>query len=236
MYLEQAANVRRMVSSRVNFMTFKLLFYPSLDVSLNGAMLLAYADGADFLHRTFEDVRYARTGWLGDAVRALDRRDAAVVRPAAARVSSKTGADKSSGSRPTLISRTHLDVFENYHPPQLHAVGASVDAWLLAAYGTAANVPTRSTAAAGAAETRRQQTLAALVTCARHVLAEYGGANRTEANDGGASPPLARASCIVGGGGATRARPLATTVAGGAANECDREWCVVRRGRRTRID
>ena len=62
-YLENAKNVSRALRKPLGFMYPKIFYYPSLDVSLNEAMLYAYAiqeHQVQFLHRTFEDVQYAR--------------------------------------------------------------------------------------------------------------------------------------------------------------------------------
>ena len=231
-YLENAKNVSRALRKPLGFMYPKIFYYPSLDVSLNEAMLYAYAiqeHQVQFLHRTFEDVQYAREAWLGDAMRAIDMRHVAVARPAAARTSSKASAALAD-NRPTVVSRRHLDIFEEYHPPQLRAVGASVNTWLLGAYGTSDGASTDASGAplsvgsgGGVSETRRQQTVASLVACARHVISSYDDAAGNGKAAGAGTPPP-RASCVAHVGKApVPAQPTTVT------SVCKEQWCVMRR-------
>ena len=111
--LDQAKELRRLVASKASFVGMRLGFYPSIHEGLNSAMLCAYADGAKFFHRTFDNVRYTRTDWLGNALGELARGERFIVRPSVATRPPATG-------WPSLVSRRHLDAFEQFHPPQLH--------------------------------------------------------------------------------------------------------------------
>ena len=200
--LDQAKELRRLVASKASFVGMRLGFYPSIHEGLNSAMLCAYADGAKFFHRTFDNVRYTRTDWLGNALGELARGERFIVRPSVATRPPATG-------WPSLVSRRHLDAFEQFHPPQLH--GEPLDSWLTAAYaGASRQLVAGGGGGAGDGDSRGGRhnradrmlaedevhdgtvatpmhplLLPALVECGRHVLAGF------EKNSS-----AARASCV----------------------------------------
>jgi hypothetical protein len=253
--IERTKELRRAVGSKASFLATRLriLYFPSLQDAINKAALYAYADGATFVHHTFDDVRYTKNHWLRDAMLTLNRQGGAgVVHPAVKR----TDAGHAALCRPSLVQRVrrrvsaaqpsrraasqrsarlccaraqrHLDVFEQHYPPQvmqLHDIGA-LDEWLSATYATAdGRFPSTLTSGGGAHERLGGKTpLPALVECARQVLTEYAANNAT-----------ARSTCVasaaVRGGGA--ADPAAAS-----ARQCHARrrgqvvqgysWCALR--------
>lgn len=129
---------------------FRLFFYPTRSAGTSPfreTAAQAYADGAQYLHHTFDDVIYLEPGWLGGAIRSLQQRtptDVGVVLPSliprevsaqagVARVLGRATARPHSSTRvPTTVSRRHLDIFAEYSPVDLPEHAASE--WLASVY------------------------------------------------------------------------------------------------------
>ena len=131
-YVSQAAAIKKLAASVAPWLDLRLLFYPAFKnrVPNREAALQAYADGAEYLHRTNDDISFLSVGWLTTAVtalRSLSPPDVGVVGP-------KVYGDGIRGGATTLdvVHRTHLDIFQEYYPPQLD--NWFVDDWIAFAY------------------------------------------------------------------------------------------------------
>jgi hypothetical protein len=131
-YLSNAAKLRQLAGKVAPWLKLKLLFYPAVKnrVPNREAALQAYADGAEYLHRTNDDIMFATDGWLTTAVTALR----ALVPPNVGVVGPKVYGDGIRGQSTTLdvVHRSHLDIFQDYYPPQLD--NWYVDDWIAFAY------------------------------------------------------------------------------------------------------
>ena len=91
------------------------------------AALAAYRDGAEYIHRTNDDIRYFTQGWITAAVgvlRSLDPPNLGVVGP-------RVYGDGMRAIRLLtldVVHRTHLELFAEYYPPQLD--NWFVDDWI----------------------------------------------------------------------------------------------------------
>lgn len=91
------------------------------------AALAAYLDGAEYIHRTNDDIRYFTQGWITTAVgvlRSLDPPNLGVVGP-------RVYGDGMRAMRLLtldVVHRTHLELFAEYYPPQLD--NWFVDDWI----------------------------------------------------------------------------------------------------------
>ena len=209
-FIEHTRELRRLLAARLGFMLPpRILYFPSPETGLNGAMLYAYADGFQYFHRTFEDVKYARPAWLGDAVRALSLGHTSYAQPMVERqVRSVERA-----ARPSVVARRHLDIFESYHPAQLHGAGA-IDAWFGGAYARERDVkPVRAATAS--------QLVTPLIQCARYVIAAYSEANHS-------AEPWSRATCIARGGGVAAKGSQLVRSSGDSGEICQNHWCAIR--------
>ena len=131
-YLSQAAKVRNLSATVVPWLRLEILFYPAYRnrVPNREAALQAYADGAEYIHRTNDDISFMTPGWLTTAVSALRQ-----LRPAnIGVVGPKVYGDGIRGGATTLdvVHRTHLQIFADYYPPQLD--NWYVDDWIAFAY------------------------------------------------------------------------------------------------------
>lgn len=131
-YVSQAAALRNASATIAPWLTLRLLFYTATRnrVPNREAALQAYADGAEYLHRTNDDISFMSSHWLTDAVtalRSLNPPNVGVVGP-------KVYGDGIRGGATTLdvVHRTHLDIFHDYYPPQLD--NWFVDDWIAFTY------------------------------------------------------------------------------------------------------
>ena len=131
-YVSQAAAVRNLSSTLTPWLQLHLVYYPAYKnrVPNREAALQAYADGAEYIHRTNDDISFMTPGWLTAAVTALRRMHP----PNIGVVGPKVYGDGIRGGATTLdvVHRTHLDIFAEYYPPQLD--NWFVDDWIAFAY------------------------------------------------------------------------------------------------------
>jgi hypothetical protein len=117
-YVSRAGAIHNLSATVAPWLDLRLLFYPAARnrVPNREAALQAYADGAEYIHRTNDDISFLTAGWLSGAVgalRALSPPNVGVVGP-------KVYGDGIRGGATTLdvVHRTHLDIFADYYPPQ----------------------------------------------------------------------------------------------------------------------
>ena len=131
-YVSQAAAMRNLSATLAPWLQLKLLYYPAYKnrVPNREAALQAYADGAEYIHRTNDDISFMTSGWLSTSVKALRQLDP----PNLGVVGPKVYGDGIRGGATTLdvVHRTHLDIFADYYPPQLD--NWFVDDWIAFAY------------------------------------------------------------------------------------------------------
>ena len=131
-YVSRAAALRNLSATLAPWLDLKLLFYPATlnRVPNREATLQAYADGADYLHRTNDDISFMTRAWLTASVTALR----AMTPPNVGVVGPKVYGDGIRGGATTLdvVHRTHLHIFADYYPPQLD--NWYVDDWIAFAY------------------------------------------------------------------------------------------------------
>lgn len=131
-YVSNAAAIRNLSATLAPWLNLQLLFYPATKnrVPNREATLQAYADGAEYLHRTNDDISFMTNAWISASVAALrDLRP-----PNVGVVGPKVYGDGIRGGATTLdvVHRTHLDIFADYYPPQLD--NWYVDDWIAFAY------------------------------------------------------------------------------------------------------
>ena len=110
-YVSHAAAMRNLSATLAPWLRLQLLFYPAMKnrVPNREATLQAYADGAEYVHRTNDDISFMTSGWLTASVTALrDLRP-----PNLGVVGPKVYGDGIRGGATTLdvVHRTHLDIF-----------------------------------------------------------------------------------------------------------------------------
>ena len=131
-YVSRAAAVRNLSATFTPWLKINLLFYPAYKnrVPNREATLQAYADGADYIHRTNDDISFMTPGWITASVTALR----GLAPPNLGVVGPKVYGDGIRGGATTLdvVHRTHLDIFADYYPPQLD--NWFVDDWIAFAY------------------------------------------------------------------------------------------------------
>ena len=131
-YVSRAAELRNLSATLAPWLNLQLLFYPAVKnrVPNREAALQAYTDGAEYLHRTNDDIAFLTQAWLTTAVTAL--RDLSP--PNIGVVGPKVYGDGIRGGSTTLdvVHRTHLGIFADYYPPQLD--NWYVDDWIAFAY------------------------------------------------------------------------------------------------------
>ena len=131
-YLSHAAAIRNASATIAPWLDLMLLFYPATKnrVPNREAALQAYADGAEYLHRTNDDISFMSSSWLTGAVTALR----SLSPPNIGVVGPKVYGDGMRGGSTTLdvVHRTHLQIFADYYPPQLD--NWFVDDWIAFAY------------------------------------------------------------------------------------------------------
>ena len=129
-YRAAAAAVRRAAPP---WLDLRLHFVPAEPnrVPHNACTRQAFVDGAEYIHRTNDDIVYTTVGWLtssADALRSLDPPNVGAVGP---RVYGD-GARAKSLLTVDVTHRTHLLLFADYYPPQLE--NWFVDDWISFAY------------------------------------------------------------------------------------------------------
>ena len=131
-YVSHAAAMRNLSASIAPWLRLQLLFYPAFKnrVPNREATLQAYTDGAEYIHRTNDDISFMTSGWLTTSVRALRQ----LQPPNLGVVGPKVYGDGIRGGATTLdvVHRTHLDIFADYYPPQLD--NWFVDDWIAFTY------------------------------------------------------------------------------------------------------
>ena len=110
-----------------------LHFYPTVRnrVPSREAAQQAVAEGADYLHRTNDDISYIDRGWMSGAVRALRALDPPNVGVVGPKVWGD-GIRSRGGMTVDTVHRTHLQLFQYYYPTQLD--NWYVDDWITYAY------------------------------------------------------------------------------------------------------
>ena len=131
-YVSRAAAVRNLSASLAPWLHLRLLFYPAIKnrVPNREAALQAYADGAEYIHRTNDDISFVSARWLTTGVSALRQ----LSPPNLGVVGPKVYGDGIRGGSTTLdvVHRTHLEIFAEYYPPQLD--NWFVDDWIAFTY------------------------------------------------------------------------------------------------------
>ena len=130
-FLNRTAEVAA-VGRRFGF-DVRMRFYPTVRnrIPSREAARDAVAEGADYLHRTNDDISYIDRGWMSGAVRALralDPPNVGVVGPK----SWGDGIRSRGGMTVDTVHRTHLQLFQHYYPAQLD--NWYVDDWITYAY------------------------------------------------------------------------------------------------------
>ena len=138
--MSRAKELRDAILRQARGFGVRMLFYPAGSgnaAAIRGAAQAAYADGAAFIHHTYDDVMYADAGWITHAVEQARRYGAALprVRPLLPPTSPAT-ATPSLGLRhqPALVARRHLDLFDDLYPLQLPDDARARDYWIAATY------------------------------------------------------------------------------------------------------
>ena len=156
----------------------------------------AYADGAHYLHHMYENMAYARVGWVQDAMRRLHKSKpdgigvffppvsaVADVASAAVRVGGRGGGGvvRGGAARPSFVARRHLEIFAEYAPYGLpdHAVGT----WLAESYAAVASNHSSTRKRASRGPRARYE---ALIECGQSAVSRWLG---------GADPPPPIANC-----------------------------------------
>ena len=126
MYMREAQAV---VDAPPRWLEKRLRFYPRVPnrIPSREAAAEALAEGADFLHRTNDDIRYTSPGWVTAATGALGAMRPPLVGVVGPRVSGD-GSRYKGGVTVDLVHRTHLRIFAEYYPPQLD--NWYVDDWI----------------------------------------------------------------------------------------------------------
>ena len=97
------------------------------------AAAMAFADGAEYLHRTNDDIRYLSEGWITGSVRALLSLDPPNIGVVGPKVYGDGSQNKLHGGMTIdVVHRTHLHIFKEYYPPQLD--NWYTDTWILYVY------------------------------------------------------------------------------------------------------
>ncbi len=117
-FVRNAAEIR---DSAPDWLGVRLLFYPVVAnrVPSREAAAQAFADGAEYLHRTNDDIEYLSQGWVSASVGALR----AMRPPNLGVVGPRVYGDGGRASRlltVDLVHRTHLTIFHEYYPPQVY--------------------------------------------------------------------------------------------------------------------
>ena len=113
----------------------KLLFIPARTnrVPSREAAEQARLDGAEYFHRTNDDISYMSAGWITASVRALRRLEPPNVGVAGPKVYGDGSSNKMHGGITIdVVHRTHLRIFREYYPPQLD--NWYTDSWIVYAY------------------------------------------------------------------------------------------------------
>lgn len=174
----------------------QLLFVPARPnhVPSREAAEQARLDGAEYFHRTNDDISYITPGWLTSSVRALRRLDPPNVGVAGPKVYGDGANNKLHGGITIdIVHRTHLRIFREYYPPQLD--NWYTDSWIVYAYVHVGVDRTRRVAKLSRADnfsvyhrferrryspsTRQLKFLAALSECSRLAIASHINATRT---------------------------------------------------------
>jgi len=111
----------------------RMRFYPTVRnrIPSREAARDAVAEGADYLHRTNDDISYIDRGWMSGAVRALRALDPPNVGVVGPKVWGD-GIRSRGGMTVDTVHRTHLQLFQYYYPTQLD--NWYVDDWITYAY------------------------------------------------------------------------------------------------------
>jgi hypothetical protein len=113
----------------------KLLFVARVPnrVPIREAVEVARRDGAEFFHRTNDDIKYLSAGWLTASVRALLALTPPNVGVAGPKVYGDGSTNKLHGGMTIdVVHRTHLKIFSEYYPPQLS--NWYTDTWMVYVY------------------------------------------------------------------------------------------------------
>ena len=132
LYHRSAAEVE---SAAPNWLRTQLIFYPRVPnrVPSREAAQHAFAEGAEYLHRTNDDILYMHPGWITSSVNALRRMRPPNVGIAGPRVYGDGSVNKMHGGVTIdVVHRTHLRIFREYYPPQLD--NWFTDSWIVYAY------------------------------------------------------------------------------------------------------
>ena len=174
----------------------RLLFVPktvSNRVPSREAAEQARLEGAEYFHRTNDDIKYLSPGWLTSSVRALRRFDPPNIGIAGPKVYGDGAVNKMHGGITIdVVHRTHLRIFREYYPQQLD--NWYTDSWIVYAYVRAAADNRKRVAKLQRADNfsvmhafqRRRYApakaqlkfLPALAECGRHAIAAFINATR----------------------------------------------------------
>lgn len=113
----------------------RLSFWPATRnrVPSSESAALAYAEGAEYMHRTNDDILYATSGWITGSVRALRALRPPNVGVAGPKVHGDGAVNRMHGGMTIdVVHRTHLRIFREYYPPQLD--NWYTDSWIVYIY------------------------------------------------------------------------------------------------------
>lgn len=132
LYLHNTAAVSARAPS---WLTVRLLFFPRVPnrVPSREAAQQAYVDGAEYLHRTNDDILYLTPGWITSSTSMLARFNPPNVGIVGPKVFGDGTVNKMHGGITIdVVHRTHLRIFREYYPPQLD--NWFTDSWIVYAY------------------------------------------------------------------------------------------------------
>lgn len=222
----RAKELRELLAKKAWWLGARILFYPAGTTyvdAVSGAAQAAHADGARYIHHTYDDVQYLDgAGWLSTALETLRNRSyVGAVTPRVLPSAASAGGAALGGvphGRPVVVARRHLDMFESLYPSQLADDSQALEFWMKSVYADDGATPSSSSLSSSSASrgaTRRAMhhaaaaitsgagtaaaTMAALVECGRRVVAT------PPLNNGTAALPAPRACTVSlnarGGGG-----------------------------------
>jgi len=123
------------ISAGPSWLTIRLLFYPRVPnrVPNREAAQQALLEGAEFIHRTNDDILYMTPGWITSSTQALARFHPPNVGIAGPKVYGDGSTNKMHGGVTIdVVHRTHLRIFREYYPPQLD--NWFTDSWIVYVY------------------------------------------------------------------------------------------------------
>ena len=162
--VERAKALRQLAAYTARIFGVRLFFYPRR-APFRDAAAQAYAEGAQFIHHTYDDFVYSRQGWLREAVQALRAavpREIGMVTPPATVSSGMAALVHSSRENmlqsgdtdrfrvrsqlrgSAVVSRVHLDIFLDFCPatPAEYSDSLNCYDWLSHTYAAVTSVPT----------------------------------------------------------------------------------------------